>query len=203
MEYIRISDSKLKIICESTDLDAYGICADSLEYGDAQTRSFIEEILEQAKYKLGFETKHHRILVQVYPSTDGGCEIFINRLEALKKPPENNESTVEAPTVRKLPKKCEKLFFFDSLDPMLEVCKRLIAKDFDEKSSAFYLDGEGYFLWVELEDEFAEYQVRELGAYSFISEYGEEENASKRTPFLEEYGRCLCPHSAVETLGKI
>ncbi len=201
MEYIRISDSKLKIICESNDLSAYGICADSLEYGNAQTRSFLEEILEQAKYKLGFETKRHRILVQVYPSLDGGCEIFVNRLESLKSNEDESKDADESP--KKAPRIDEKLFFFDSLDPLLEVCKRLYAKGFEKRSSAFFLENEGYFLRLELEGELDEYQIPDLNEYSFILEFGEAENASKRTPYLKEYGRCICRSGAVETLGQI
>lgn len=201
MEYIRISDSKLKIICESNDLSAYGICADSLEYGNAQTRSFLEEILEQAKYKLGFETKRHRILVQVYPSLDGGCEIFVNRLESLKSDEDESKAADESP--KKAPRIDEKLFFFDSLDPLLEVCKRLYAKGFEKRSSAFFLENEGYFLRLELEGELDEYQIPDLSEYSFILEFGEAENVSKRIPYLKEYGRCICRSGAVETLGQI
>lgn len=199
MEYIKISDSKLKIICESTDLDAYGVCADSLEYGDAQTRCFIEEILEIAKYKLGFETKRHRILVQVYPSIDGGCEIFVSRLEAVEKDSEEEESISKKATDLIDGKRCEKLYFFNSLDRLIETCKRLCAKDFENDSSAFYLAEEGYFLRIELDED----QALLLGPYSFIAEYGDEESLERRLPFLKEYGKCICPHRAAETIGKI
>ena len=201
MEYIRISDSKLKIICESNDLSAYGICADSLEYGDEQTRSFLEEILEQAKYKLGFETKRHRILVQVYPSLDGGCEIFVNRLEALKQG--ENEAQKSAKPSKASARADERVFLFDTLNSLLEVCKRLCAKGFERKSSAYFLEDEGYFLCLEFEDELEEYQIPDLNEYSFILEFGEAENVSKRIPYLKEYGRCICRSGAVETLGQI
>ena len=49
MEYILISESKLKVICQESDLAPYGICADSLEYGDSDTRKFLEDILEYQK----------------------------------------------------------------------------------------------------------------------------------------------------------
>ncbi|MBR0450186.1 MAG: hypothetical protein IIX30_05165, partial [Clostridia bacterium] len=52
MEYIPITDSKLKIICEEEDLALYGLSADSLEYGDEAGRRFIEDILDKAQ-KMG------------------------------------------------------------------------------------------------------------------------------------------------------
>ena len=83
------------------------------------------------------------------------------------------------------------------------MCKRLYAKGFEKKSSAFFLENEGYFLCIELGDELEEYQRPALDEYSFILEFGETENVSKRVPFLKEYGRCVCRAGAVETLGQI
>ena len=114
MEYILISESKLKVICEENDLLSYGINADSLEYGDSDTRKFLEDVLEYAKQKFGFETKQYRILVQLYPSADGGCEIFINRLDALVKEPLQKEEKKQKKPVDYTNKKREKIFFFNN-----------------------------------------------------------------------------------------
>ena len=65
MEYILINESKLKVICEESDLDPYGICADSLEYGDACSRKFLEDLRDEAKVRFGFETAQHRVLIQL------------------------------------------------------------------------------------------------------------------------------------------
>ena len=199
MEYIQINDSKLKIICDKEDLYPYGISADALEYGDADTRKFLEDIFEHAKTALGFETKHHRILVQLYPSSDGGCEIFIHRLGALNKEPDENEKTKK----QSAPKKCEKIFFFNKLDSLLEVCNRLSIKDFDGKSAVYYVADKGYFLSIELFCDLDEYKIFMLDEYSFILEYGEPENAALHLPYLKEHAKCLCRENAVETLGKI
>jgi negative regulator of genetic competence, sporulation and motility len=85
MEYIMINESKLKVICEESDLDPYGICADSLEYGDAYSRKFLEDLLDEAKVRFGFDTARHRVLIQLFPDNEGGCEIFINKLGLLEK----------------------------------------------------------------------------------------------------------------------
>lgn len=200
MEYIPINDARLKVTCERCDLLPYGIRAEELEYSNAETRKFLEDILEGARKRFGFESKLHRILVQLYPSKDGGCEIFINRL-APQRQEQLSDAKKESDALVK--KKGNKVFFFDGLAPLLEVCKRLSICEFEGKSSAFYLDGTGYFLSVELDCELEEYQIFILDEYSFIYEYGEAENASERIPYLMEYGRCICCENAVETLGKI
>ena len=202
MEYILISESKLKIICEAEDLAAVDLCAESLEYSDGDTRKFLEDILEYAKQNLGFETKQHRILVQLYPSSDGGCEIFIHRLGLLEKSSQPEGTATQKP-IKSPPKKSEKIFFFYELSHLLEVCKRLSLKEYEGKSSAFYIAQKGYFLSLEVSCELDEYKIFILDEYSFLTEYGEPESASFKTPYLKEYAKCICPSRAVETLGKI
>ena len=202
MEYILISESKLKIICEADELSALGLSAESLEYSDGDTRKFLEDILEYAKQSLGFETKQHRILVQLYPASDGGCEIFINRLGPLEKSLQSEEKSSKKLT-KDSAKKSEKIFFFYKLSDLLEVCKRLSLKEYEGKSSAFYISQRGYFLALELSCELEEYRIFMLDEYSFITEYGEPESASFKIPYLKEYAKCICPSRAVETLGKI
>lgn len=206
MEYVLISESKLKIICEADDLTSYGLCADSLEYGDGDTRRFLEDVLEYAKENLGFETKQHRILVQLYASADGGCEIFVHRLGVLEKALGTEESKSEKKSEKSAKtsqKKEEKIFFFSTLSPLLEVCKRLSIKEFEGKSSAFYLATRGYFLSLELPCGLDEYRIFILDEYSFILEYGDLQSASFQLPYLKEYAKCICHSHAVETLGKI
>ena len=202
MEYILISESKLKVICDINDLAPYGISADSLEYGDGNARKFIEDVLEYAKQSLNFETKQYRILVQLYPSADGGCEIFIHRLSLLEKASQKEEKSANKSN-NCAPKKTEKIFFFNTLDPLLEVCKRLSMKEFEGKSSVFYIEEKGYFLLLEIYCELEEYKIFMLDEYSFISEYGEPQSTSVKIPYLNEYAKCICKSRAIETLGKI
>ena len=200
MEYIPITDSKLKIICEEEDLALYGLSADSLEYGDEAGRHFIEDILDKAQKKLGFESKHHRILVQIFPSIDGGCEIFISRLGLLAE--EKSLCQKEKSDSKKA--LCQKLFFFDKLDFLLEVCKRLALINSELKSDAFYLDGKGYYLMIEMNtDLLEEYGLFSLDEYSFILEFGTSEDIQERAPYLYEYAKQICKGNAIKTLSRL
>ena len=200
MEYVLINESKLKVICEESDLEPYGITADTLEYGDASARRFIEETLKQAKRDLGFETERHRVLIQLFPSVDGGCELFISKLGLLEKGA--TEKAVD------ISQKCltqKRLYFFEKLDFLLEVCKRLSFLTPCKASSAFYLDTRGYFLYIETEDPdgLSAHGIDALDEYSFILEYGEPRNAKSELPFLNEYAKSLCREGAIEALCKI
>ena len=204
MEYIVINESKLKIICQKCDLDPYGISADSLEYGDASSRKFLEGLLEEAKTKFGFETAKHRVLIQLYPDSEGGCEIFVSRLGAIKKngnPAENKQSE------RKIAenKPIQKIFYFEKLDFLLEACKRLSFFPTQKNSSAFYIAPQEYYLYFESETEETpeEYGIPFLNEFSFLYEYGEAQDVKEKLPFLNEYANIICKNTAIETLGRI
>ena len=204
MEYIVIDKSKLKVVCEERDLEPYGISTDSLEYGDASSRRFIEDMLSEAREKFGFETARHRVLIQLFPDNDGGCEIFVSLLESLKGVAEGDEANEK----KILPRKSEtsqKIFFFERLDHMLEACERLSFLPPCKKSSAFYIEDEGYYLCFEQDrdDELDEYGVFALDEYSFLLEYGEPIVTRGKLPYLCEYAKSICSDNAIEALGRI
>ena len=204
MEYILINESKLKIICEKEDLLPYGINAEALEYSDASSRKFIEVLLEEAKAKHGFETSKYRVLIQLFPDTDGGCEIFVSKLGLLKK---ESETTEKKENIQKRAsiEPMKKIFFFEKLDFLLEACKRLSFLPHCKKSSVFYIAEKGYYLYFEHNTvgELEEYGINTLNEYSFMLEYGEAQNEKENLPYLNEYAKCICKENAVEILSGI
>lgn len=222
MEYIMITKSKLKVICEREELLPFGVSANHLDCALPEARRFLDSVLERAKRDFGFDTEKYRILAQLYPSRDGGCEIFISRLglisqsdavrqeesdensmDLAKEKSEKNEKTEKNEKSKKR-KKTKKLFFFERVDFLLEVCKRLSLLDFKGRSEAFYLKERGYYLCVELEldSTIEEYALPVIDEFSFILEYGEPE-ATSLAPYLYEYALLLCSSDAVNRLAKI
>ena len=203
MEYIVIDESRLKVICEECDLEPYGISTDSLEYGDASSRRFIEDMLSEARARFGFETAKNRVLIQLFPDSEGGCEIFVNRLDALKAGAD--EGVQEDKTYQRRAEVEQRIFFFEELNDMLGACERLSFLPPCEKSSAFYVEGEGYYLYFEHTDGdgIDEYGVPALDEYSFLLEYGDPIPAKGRLPYLSEYAKSICEDNAIEMLGKI
>jgi negative regulator of genetic competence, sporulation and motility len=207
MEYIIINESRLKIICEPSDLTSRGINADNLEYGEAKSREFIDSLLEEARLRYGFESARQKILIELFPDSNGGCEIFVSKLGAIQKeflqgcseyPSERSESSKE-------PTPTQKIFFFERLDFLLEACKRLMFLKPCRKSQAFYIEQTGYYLYFEayLENDFEEYGLNSLNEYSFLLEFGEPQSVKCRLPYLEEYARTICKERAIEVLGAI
>ena len=80
MEYILISEDKLKIILTRQELDARDVSVDELDYENPLARGIVEGLLDYAKDNLGFYTSKRKLLIQLFPSRDGGCELFVTRL---------------------------------------------------------------------------------------------------------------------------
>ena len=83
MEYLVISESKLKIIMTPKDTEHYGFTANQADYDSPDTRRIFWRILDDAAEAVGFQPKGDKVLIQFYPSRDGGCEIFVTKLGAL------------------------------------------------------------------------------------------------------------------------
>ena len=194
MEYIRISESKLKVMLERKDLEEWDISADRLDYSDPDAKRVFGDILCQAKRELGFDTAGRRILLQLYPSRDGGCELFISCSE-LPAGMNNEQSPREVGKKR--------AYSFSSLEDLLAVCKRLLGRcGFCESSAWFDENGRWYLLFTELGTS-PELDMLPLNPLSFICEYGESESYTALSLYLGEYARPVCEGNAIERLGTL
>lgn len=196
MEYIMISDSKLKVMMDKYDFDLLNISAEELDYTNPEAKSAFEGIFEHAKEELGFDTSGHRILLQLFPSKDGGCELFITKLGKLSQSDsEHTKSSISKPK--------QKAYSFDSLSNLLSVCNHLHKKSKFSESSAFFDANGRWYLFLSCTNEFDEEEFNLMNEFTFISEYGHRENPDTLSWYLGEYGKEICAKNAIETLGKI
>ena len=83
MELILISSSKLKIMLSDADMEKYDLTAETVDYDNTATRRAFWSILDDAKNETGFDAASDRLFIQMYPSKDGGCEMFVTKLGTL------------------------------------------------------------------------------------------------------------------------
>ena len=83
VEFLVINDSKLKIIMTPEDAARYDFSTASADYDSPDTRRLFWRILDEAGEAVGFDPKGDKVLIQFYPSKDGGCEIFVTKLGVL------------------------------------------------------------------------------------------------------------------------
>ena len=203
MELIRISDSKLKIMLTPMDMRQFELSNDNF-YDDSEKmhRSF-RLLLDEVKRQSGFEADDHRISVQYFPSREGGCEMFISNLarEREKSPCALTPVSGMQPAPRTRGSFCRSFAYrFEELDELLSVCRRLLAMDYINESSAWRDDAGRYYLFLST---FADSPFATPEELYFVVEYGTIENASHLRLYLAEHGTVLCPEDAIGTLGAI
>ncbi len=82
MELIVIDENKLKIMLTAPDMRHYALPDTREELGGEPTRRAFRHIFEDARARTGFDTEGERLLVELYTSREGGCEIFVTKLGA-------------------------------------------------------------------------------------------------------------------------
>ena len=197
MEWIRISKNKLKIMLSAEDAKHYELDCNVADLGDLVTRSAFHEILSDVKKQTDFDANEDKIYIQMYPSKEGGCELFVTRMGLLLSE-EESESTKktgrESGRLRLPPKAltAQYAYCFEKLDPLLAVCRR-IQKSTKVRESEAWRDERARF-WLLLTAKSTE----KLG---FVREYGREIRAEHAQLYLAEHATPVCKKNAVQTLG--
>ncbi len=197
MEWIRISNNKLKIMLTAEDAARYDLCPDTAEYADSITRRALRAILTDMRGETGFDAADDKIYIQMYPSREGGCELFVTKMGMELTPKRGAQGTYK-PKVKSVRHRRLALRF-GALEDLLGVCRRLVVRGFRGKSSAFLDEGQRY--WLLLSDSGDPLRTRE--DYRFALEYGELESRETADVLLPEHGKALCRDDAVEILGKL
>ena len=201
MELIIINENKLKITLSECDMKQYCLDCATIDYDNTETRRAFWSILDEVKHKTGFDAASQKVFIQLYPSKEGGCEMFVTKLGEKYKSEETADPVPDSHRLRPLPMR-RVAYSFNSLDRLISVCKRLSAIGFSERSSAFRActEEDKYFLLLEEPEENVYLPVTEL---SFIFEYGKSENLKNTMLFLREYTTPICQTRAVETLSAL
>ena len=208
MEMIMIGQSKLKVMLTREDLEEFELETDDLDYQKTETKRMFWDILGRAKHAVGFDTDGERVLLQLYPSRSGGCELFITKLGILSGA-ECDRKGLCCDTERAV-LHCDvysqsdsegqetSVYSFEGAASALSACRRLLASGYDRDSTAYVCDNGRIYLTL-YDVDLASLPL--LDEYSFLSEYGSREDAEFLMPFLSEHGTILCAHAAVEHLG--
>lgn len=178
MELIVIDEDKIKIMLSAEDMKEYSLDCDKMDYGDADTRKAFRSILDEAKHRAGFDTTPGKVLVQVYPSKAGGCEMFITRLE------NNNEDDGET-EVREAA-----IFGFDNINDLILLCRRLCMSGRGGDADVYYGDG-GWFLRLNSDTDCL-----------FVSDFGTR-MGDIYSAYIHEYCTCICSADAIEKLSAL
>ena len=210
MEFIVIDEDKLKMMLTKSDLEDFELFAEELDYERTETKRMLWDLLARAKRRTGFDTDGERVLVQVYPSRDGGCEIFVTKLGVHPDGEDDapyGETYSEEQTKETQGKKWERkektacAYVFLCIDTLLRACRRLDTLSYGGKSSAYIAESGECYLFLE---DVSASPYLPVHRYSFLHEYGKAVSDPESTrAVLAEHAACVCDGNAVQRLGAL
>ena len=207
MDFIRISDAKIKVTLSQEDLDRC-VTEGERERGSGGSHGTLREILKEIRRKTGFDATGERVLMQMFPSSDGGCELFVTRLGKLPdklpdaKPSEKPSDKPSARSSAQLPAAPPPLrsavFVFERLSPLLSVCRHLARVGYPHLSAAYY--GDDGLWYLVLQEQIPRDRPSPL---SFAEEFGTRRRAGATLAYIKEHGACVSPSNAVADLAPL
>ncbi len=210
MELIMVNSQKLKIILTKEDMTSFDISNENLDYSSAKTRKALGSILEKAKEQTGFDTKNDRLYIQVFPSVDGGCEMFLTRRARLLPEPSMPQcSFFKRKSSLSFEQNYENgkyIVASHNIDDIIELCTRMKKEGFCGSSSLYSLNDE-YLLTLNFKRRFPSFTKErdydEQARFSFICDYGSVSYADELPQaYINEHAVALIKDTAVETISE-
>ena len=202
MEHILISPGKLKLMLTKSDLDKYELDCETMDSEDTLTKRAFRELLDDVKRVSGFDASEDKVFIQLYPSRDGGAEIYITRLTANKEEKSHRDDTIKLSSV----------YRFESMTALLNLCEKISAQSLTANtqplipysSSAWEADGK-YYLICEENITYRDYLRK--GKTDRFSEYIPDSAKRLQTaaalPYVKEHCSCICAHDAITVLASL
>ncbi len=166
MEFLRIGDSKIKIVLNADEPKKYGITVGD-DGCSSSNRRAVWEILELARAQVDFDPDGDKILVQFYPLPSGGCEIFVTKLGILA--PSSARSVARSERVT-LISRMRKYFLFSSFFDVKRALCAIASSELSERKLTLLKGESTYILAID------EINDGELGELSVLREFSSPTN---------------------------
>ena len=192
MDFIRISDAKIKVTLSPEDMDRYVNEGERDRPGGSH--GTLRAILREIRRETGFDATGERVLMQMFPASDGGCELFVTRLGKLPddRPRDRTQLPAAAQPLRSA------VFAFESLPPLLAVCRHLKHVGYPHLSAVYY--GDDRLWYLVLQEQIPRARPSPL---SFAEEFGVRRRAGATLSYIKEHGVVISGSDAVAALSPL
>lgn len=184
MKFDKIGEDRLKITLTYEDMEDMDFDAVELGYENSEASDVLDELLEIAKQKCGFEAKGHRLVIEVMPFHPDGLVLMITKIlreDDLLTKMESFKREVQNPL----------LFFFEDFYTLISALKE-IAPLYQGESTVYSFRG-NYYLWL-LPGE----TVPQERLILILSEFGKFLRRKSFDGFIKEYATVIIENKAVE-----
>ncbi len=182
MEFLVISENKLKIMLTQEEMRRYGIEENKSDYKDHIVRKSFWQILDRAREECGFESRGEKILMQYFPSRTS-AEIFVTKLGRLPTGIERSISATDSVTM--LSSK-NMIYRIENMEELSRLYRIIKCGDIESGSEAYLSDDGYYYIFFEERSE-----GTSLSPYAIASEFGEEIPQTLRA-YIREHSERLC-----------
>ena len=133
MEFLKISDTKLKVMLNADDMERYGIDPLNTDYEDPAVRRSFWRVLDAAREECGFRIAGDKVLMQFYPSSGGG-ELFVTKLGKIAA---GAERTISKSTGVAMMSERRVIYKFPSLDSLIALSKHFSDMGYTPPADAY------------------------------------------------------------------
>lgn len=142
-----VGESKIKIVLSEDERVSYNLNAAAPDISVPSARRSFWSILDMAKKEVGFDPSGDKVLIQLYPLKQGGCEIFVTKLGIL---PDASARVVAKSNKVALLSKKKSLYAFTELDDLINAARAVKAVSGDvTPESDVYCSRDKYYLSIE------------------------------------------------------
>ena len=192
MEFIYINNKNLKVIFSEKELKDRSLKLCELDYSDPKTKSFFWEIMDTAYLKTGFDVRNAKLSVKIFPSIDGGGEMFITKSTIHNNVLEDNDGDIVV---------------IDDADKLYMLCDRIRSYGYNGVSSLYIDENDSFYLVLSNVCKMPSYiskKYREnIDSCAFASDYGSVYKLNtERLAYLEEHMRKICDGNAIQSMTK-
>ena len=204
MEIIEINESKMKIIMSATDMERYGLDENEFYSKGASIKELLHDILTDEKHSDGFcqTNAQERLCVQLYPEINGGCELYITKINL--EDSEGDITPMSEPTNdKRLPVKAgisishNYIYCFNSFRDLLAACKVI---ERCNVQSSLYRNEQGVYY---LNAKFSADESKKCPPETALAEFGEQLRGNNVELGMGEYAKCLIRSNAISYLSKL
>lgn len=195
LEVLKINDSKLKLMLSASDMQAFGLTAETVDYNNASVRKSFFKILDSVKQSHGFDAEGDKLLIQYYPDKEGGCELFVTKLGLLPLAAERAISRSNRITLLQARRVMYRFSDFESL--LLAV--RLFADERSKESDVYTDDSGEYYLEIV---ERGSGRASTLTEHSRLIEFAKQVPQSSY-PYIQEHCERLTDKDAIDKLLRL
>ncbi|MBQ4137632.1 MAG: adaptor protein MecA [Clostridia bacterium] len=200
MELIMINSEKIKIMLTREDMVRYDIRMYSPGHTGSAIKEAFAQVLEDVRSQTGFDTLSKRTVLQVYPSRDGGCEVYLTKLGTGTgdkrydtKTADECKHTIPKPDTRHFE---DAVFAFDELYTVLDAC-RMLNNDGYDRPSSLYVCNEKYYLFLKTQARIKPGFDELIRLLDFSKRIG----GRITKAYITEHGEPLVPENAVYLLS--